>query len=282
MLAVVSASSFAGDPALRTAALDAGGGRAAVGDMTLDASLGALGGNGADATVKLKSGYAGQLYDLATLTVVANPTNVPEAGTRQLTVLAMYDDGTVGPLDSTPRWSVAWGPLTDVGAGGLVTAGIVYEDTPAAARATCESLEGTVVLLVLDSTPDNYGTYAADGLPDGWQVQNFGVDNPHGLAGADPDEDTVPNSGEYAGDTDPNDDTSYLRLTAVMPEGAAAVRVAWRGGRLATQYLERSTSLDAPDWRTIHTNLPPTSVDENHLDAAASGPTGFYRLRAVR
>ncbi len=282
VFAATIASAALADPALRTSVLDAGGGRVAGGAIVIDASLGDVSGIGVDDPVVLKAGYIGQLFDLAGLSVTANPTNVAEQATRQLAAAARYDDDTVGPLDGAVQWSVAWGPLTGVSGSGLATAGAVYQDTGAGARATCDGLVGTVALLVQDVNPDNYGLYAADGVPDAWQVSRFGVDNPNGVAGADPDNDTVPNSGEYAGDTNPSDDTSYLHLTAVAAEGASAVRVTWKGGQLATQVLERSPTLTAPDWTPIYTNLPPTPVEDDHLDAAAAGTAGFYRVRAVR
>jgi len=270
------------DPVLRTAVLDAGGGRVTGGDFVLDASLGDGGGIASAGAAVLKAGYAGQLYDLAGLSVTASPPSVVEGGTRQLAAAAGYDDGTAGPLDGTPLWSVVSGPLSGVSGSGLATAGPVWQDTPAAARATLGALTGSVALLVLNVDPDNYGLYAADGLPDQWQVESFGEENPDGVPAADPDEDDVPNSGEYAADTNPNDDTSYLRLTAVTPEGAAAMRVAWQGGVLATQYLERTLSLTAPDWRAIHTNPPPTLTVAEWLDTGAPASAAFYRLRAAR
>ncbi len=268
---------------LRTAVLDAGGGRVTGGGgIVLDASLGDVGGLSFQDAAMLKDGYAGQLYDLTGLSVTANPTNVPEGGTRQLAAGAGYDDGTAGPIDGTPSWSVVAGPLSGVNGSGLATAGAVHRDTSATARATMGVLTGCVALLVLNVNPDNYGLYAADGVPDDWQVDWFGEENPNGLAGADPDDDTVPNGGEYAGDTSPNDDSSYLRLTAVTPGGASAVRVAWQGGQMSTQYIERTISLTAPDWRAVHTNLPPTSIAADWLDVGADDAAAFYRLRARR
>ncbi len=270
------------DPVLRTAVLDGGGGRVAGGEIVLDASLGDGGGIASAGTATLKAGYAGQLYDLTGLSVTASPASVAEGATRQLTAAAGYDDGTVGPLDGTLLWSVVSGPLSGVSVSGLATAGPVWQATPATARATLGALRGTTTLTVLDTNPDNYGLYAADGLPDRWQVDAFGEENPDGVPAADPDEDDSPNSGEYAADTDPNDDTSYLRVTAVAAVGESAMRVTWQGGQLATQYLERTASLIAPDWRAVHTNPPPTLTAADWLDTAATAPACFYRLRAVR
>ncbi|MEI7898952.1 MAG: hypothetical protein WCK89_01780 [bacterium] len=282
LVGMLSASAL-GETALRTAALDAGGGRSAAGAVTLDASLGGVGGLGVQDATVLKSGYIGQLFDLSGLIVTASPTNVPEQGTRQLSAAAAYDDATAGALDGTPQWSVAWGPLTGVSGGGMATAGAVYQDTPASARAAFDGLQGTVALLVLDSTPDNYGLYAGDGLPDVWQVGYFGIDNADGLSAADPDHDTVPNRDEYQADTSPTNSASVLRMTSVASAGAAGVRVAWQGGVQAVQVLQRRPSLADGPWEDVMTNLPPTATAADWLDpAGATQGTGFYRVHASR
>ncbi len=41
-----------------------------------------------------------------------------------------------------------------------------------------QSTTGSLLLVVVDTDNDNFGAYAADGLPDGWQVANFGTNNP--------------------------------------------------------------------------------------------------------
>jgi len=278
----LAAATAAADTVMRTSVLDAGGGRSTAGDVVLDATLGGIGGLCANGSVTGKMGYAGQLYDAAGLTATASPTNVAEGGTRQLTAAAVNDDDTRGELDGTPQWAVAWGPLASVSGAGLASAGAVYRDTPAGARAVYEAKTGTVSLLVQDVNPDNYGLYASDGVPDGWQVDAFGEENPLGGGSADPDGDRVPNSGEYAGDTDPNDEDSFLGITAIAREGGTGARVWWQGGQQATQYVERSASLTGPAWRPVRTNLPPTAAFTNCLDPSASNAVFYYRIRAVR
>ena len=75
------------------------------------------------------------------------------------------------------------GPITGISASGLATAGVVYQDTPATAQGVYAGNTGTLGLTVLDALPDNYGSYAGDGLDDAWQNQYFGLNNPNAAPG---------------------------------------------------------------------------------------------------
>jgi len=69
----------------------------------------------------------------------------------------------------------------------------------------------------------------------------------------------------------------------VMLTGSA-VRVFWHGGAMAKQFLDRTVSLTASGetWRTILTNLPPTTVSTNFTDMMVTNKVQFYRIRAIR
>ena len=54
----------------------------------------------------------------------------------------------------------------------------MWEDTQATAGAAWGAVTGQLALTVLDTDPDNYGSYAGDGLDDDWQFNFFGPDNP--------------------------------------------------------------------------------------------------------
>jgi len=122
----------------------------------------------------------------------------------------------------------------------------------------------------------------ADGLPDEWEW-----DRARTLTGlapdADADGDGADNLAEYGADTDPFSASSLLLLTSIIPE-AGGMRVAWRGGQNAWQYLERSTNLSAgaEGWTAVYTNTPPTALSAEALDAAPAGEKAFYRVRAQR
>ena len=79
-----------------------------------------------------KSGYIGQLYEVAGLVVNATPvTTVNEGGTLQLSAAQLLDDATTLAVSgSSVAWSVASGPLTSISTTGLATASTVYQNTP--------------------------------------------------------------------------------------------------------------------------------------------------------
>lgn len=97
---------------------------------------------------------------------------------------------------------------------------------------------------------------------------------------ADPDGDGVPNIDEYSADTIPTDGGSYLRVTGIYPI-TGGMRLDWKGGVNADQFLEYRVDLGSGQWSTIHTNNAPTTVDGT-FDHGAVGTKGFYRLRVER
>jgi hypothetical protein len=105
----------------------------------------------------------------------------------------------------------------------------------------------------------------------------------HGVGEDYDDGDGVQAWKEYVADTDPTNPGSRLEITGIhmLPEG---LRVEWRGGNLATQYLQVLGNLGATSeqWSTILTNAPPTLTATNVIDAGATNQTLFYRIRAVR
>lgn len=265
--------------------LDSGGGRITVGAVTIDGSVGGIAGisTNAGAATQAKSGYAGQLYDLVSLQVTASPTSITEYATSQLDASGIFDDDTTGLLGGTASWSVVAGPLASISASGLATPTNVYENTLASGRATFDGCTGTVVILVVDSNPDDYGLYAADGLPDGWQVGYFGIGNADAAPGANPDSDAMANLAEFLADTNPTNGASILMVTNIA-SGPVGNTIYWRGGVLATQYVDRCTNLlDEPvQWVTVFTNVPPTSILTNFLDSSTNNVLCFYRIRAAR
>jgi hypothetical protein len=95
-------------------------------------------------------------------------------------------------------WSVVEGPLVAINRAGLATAASVYQDTPATAMAVYQGVGGRLPITVRNLTGDDFGSYAADGLPDTWQVLYFGESGIQTAAGADADSDGLTNLQEYA------------------------------------------------------------------------------------
>ncbi len=171
-----------------------------------------------------------------------------------MSVAAVLDDGTLlSPLADAVDWSVVSGSLSAISAGGVVSAGVVYADSPARVQAMFSGRSQVFDLTLLDTIPDNFGNFAGDGLPDGWQVQYLGVSGTNGGPELDPDFDGISNWLEYALNLNPS-------LVSTMP-----VATAVNGGVLEYHYqrskaalngglhfqVEWSDTLQAASWNSV-------------------------------
>lgn len=177
------------------------GKRAISASYTNDATVGGIAGVSAVAAPAetVKSGYIGQLYDVTGLTLTAASLTVNENATLQLGAWQALDDATFLAVPAIGvTWSVVSGPLASINASGLATAGIVYQNTAASAQGVyVGATSPPLALTVLNVNRDDFGLYASDGIDDQWQVGYFGLENPQGIAGANPDGDGLINLGEW-------------------------------------------------------------------------------------
>jgi hypothetical protein len=124
-------------------------------------------------------------------------------------------------------------------------------------------------------------------VTESWLTEHFG---PAGLGGYplntvgpqdDPDGDTVSNLNEFISGTDPNNDASYLRITALSPPdpmtGALITFGDTAAGRLYN--LESSTNLLAGSWDTVRTNVAGFAGAMWLNDPRPLVPTRFYRIK---
>lgn len=223
--------------------LDAGGGRSGGGGYAMDGSIGGIGGVATGGGVILKSGFIGQLSEVTNLVLNAAPAAAAEGAISQLSGLAGLDDGSVVALaGSSIVWSVAY-PVSAIGADGRATLGPVYADASGAVTGRYLGGSGSVVVWVLDANPDDFGLYAGDQIPDSWQVQHFGVNNPGGQ-GAATNATGRSNLYAYSADLDPNDPGSQFEILAasnappvfslcVLASSNRQYRLAWTTNMLA-------------------------------------------------
>ncbi len=125
---------------------------------------------------------------------------------------------------------------------------------------------------------------ASLGTPE-WWLASYGLTN-----GTSDEEELLDGDGddilawmEWVCDTDPTNGNSVLKITNIAVDGSGA-QVDWKGGVLATQYLERRTNLlSGSSWMAIFTNVPPTSISTNFNDVGVTNSTSvFYRIKAQR
>lgn len=232
-----------------------------------------------------KHGYIGQLYDVRSLVLSANPTNVDEGTARQLAARADLDDATVLDVSSSSvTWSLLNGPILSISAAGLATAATVYEDTPAQVQGAWLGRVASLGVLVRNVGNDDFGTYAGDGINDAWQVQYFGVGNPNAGPGGDPDSDGQNTGYEYVVGTNPVDGDSFFRFRIERVPGQPTHRDLIFNprvpGRIYT--VQYKLDLNAPGFVDLGgiatTDIGPTRTV---TDLNAIETNKFYRVHVV-
>lgn len=273
------------DYSLAPGAVDSGGLRGISANYTLNGS--AMAGNaGASANYTARTGFAGQLLDavgaLATaIRITAAPPTVNEVSTRQLNASLLYDDNTTTPLAAgSLSWRVVSGPLTGISPTGLATAAAVYQDSPAVVRGTWQIFTATLDLTVINTLPDNFRTYAGDGLPDDWQVQYFGIDNPLAAPLLDPDGDCWDNRFEYNACLVPTDplSTFSMRISDVTGGGH---QVNFSPRLAGCEYTLMGSS-DLTLWAPVEGTITDAGTVRTILDPAGAGQRRFYFIQVQR
>jgi hypothetical protein len=287
-IALLSASNSANanDYSLITGSFDQGGGRGTSSDYELIGSLSSSAGEvlqSADYT--LYPHLPGQLYTPVEMQITAAPAAMAENGTKQLAATQVMDDDTTLPVPAAEvTWLVLSGPVTSISAAGVAQAGSVYENTAASVQGSASGVSGTLNLTVLDSIPDNFGSYAGDGLPDGWQVQTMGLSGNKGGPALDPDGDGLSNLMEYALGLDPVLQSTLPASTMLnsgnMEFTYTRSKTAITGG---TQFqVQWSDTLEAASWNGSGVSEQILSDDGTHQQVKATLPAGSAGRRFVR
>jgi hypothetical protein len=269
-------------------ATDAGGQRAASASYTHSASFGGIAGISIVAAParSVKHGYLAQLFDVTGLVVNAAAPSVHEGATLQLAAWQLLDDATflAAPAASV-SWSVVSGPMVGIDASGLVTAGLVFQNTPATVQGILAGNLGSLNLTVLEAIGDNFGLYAGDGLGDDWQVQHFGEGNPLAAPALDPDGDGQTNAFEFIAGLTPTDAASVFRLrlesVAAQPTHKRLIFRPRFPDRTYT--VQARPSLLTGTFAPLGSSTFSDSGDERTVtDQSAIGPAKFYRVEITK
>ncbi len=278
---------FSANYSVFTESADGGGRRAASASYTNDGSASGVTGisTAAAPTRTAKSGYIGQLYDVSGLLLNSAPPDVNETGTLQLAAWQLLDDATLLTTDANAvTWGIVVGPISDITAAGLATAGPVSQNTSAAVSGTFGGFTGSLNLSVLDSIPDNFGAYAGDGLGDDWQVQNFGENNPLAAPALDPDGDGQTNQFEFTAGLIPNDPASvfHLRIEAV-PGQPSRRNIIFRPRLIGRTYMVQARSgLAGGDWVPLNQSAESDTGDVRTVTDLNAAGTKFYRVEITK
>lgn len=262
---------------------DSAGRRTTSATYSNEASLGGITGLSTVAVPaeSLKAGYIAQLYDITGLTLTPAGAGVAESDTIQLGAQFVLNDATFLAIPATNvTWSVLNGPLTGISAGGLATAGIVYQDTAATVQGIHSDFTATLGLTVTNNFPDNFGTYAADNIADDWQVLYFGLNNPVAGPAFDPDGDGFDNLFEYNACLVPTDALSFLSMTINDTAGGGhSVTFSPRQPDCTYSLLG---SNDLSLWAPVNGTITDDGGIRTILDSAGTGARRFYRLDVQR
>ena len=208
------------------------------------------------------------------------PASLPEDSfaNNAISVRVNMDDGTHAVFAEVPASSP---PLVQFFTGGSYETGAVIEDT--VVPLTMPWFWGRVLtgsITINNANPDNFGLYAADGIPDLWQKSFFGLENPLGIASADPDGDNQNNRFEFLSGYSPADGAAFLRLS-VTGKSPTEANLALSRVLSTTRYIiEESTTLGAaPDpWSDAATLEPATTQDDFPFSLPSPVPENFFRV----
>jgi hypothetical protein len=274
---------------LATDTTDAGGTRASSAAYTHDGSVGGVVGISAVSTPAetAKHGYLGQLYEVTGLALSSDPpAEVDEEATAQLAAWHLLDDASYLAVNANSvAWSVVTGPLTGISATGLTTAGTVYQDSPATVRGVYGGFAGTLELTVLDSDPDNYGSYAGDELADSWQNRYFGLNNPNAGPLMDPDGDGQNNAFEFTAGLIPTDALSRFLLRVEPVAGQPTHKRLIFSPRFddRTYDILTSTTLAGDSWTALTGGtVSDDDTERTVIDPNASEKEKFYRVQVSK
>ena len=195
---------------------------------------------------------------------------------------SFWSDATRSAADPAEiAWTVLSGPLTLGNASAW--AAPVWADAPAVVQGRLEGQAGTVSLLVRDTQADNFGAYAHDGLPDAWQVQWFGQNNPLAAPDADPSGCGRTNRFSYLAGLNPLDPQARFFVHVSPPADPAGPATVTFGpvspGRLYTVEACDGPALGA--WQAVASaaTAGPGETQRVVPDAASPAPKRIYRVR---
>jgi hypothetical protein len=143
------------------------------------------------------------------------------------------------------------------------------------------NVEAFVKTDTMRSGPDSDG----DGIPDQWELWKVG--NLTNLtATGDFDGDGISDKGEYASDTQPNDNHSYLFITRFMTDKGTNAQITWSSEQTRLYRIgERTAMTNGAPWNDSSLGLippDPSPALETMRALAVSATQRFYRVKAIR
>lgn len=211
-VAPLHAQSTGGPYSITGGSMSSCGGRTQSASYRNDFTSGATSyGSSSSSKYSSAGGFSSTIRDFVEF--VTGPGELSEGASVQLGLFQKLDDSTLIAADEAGDvWETVSGELI-VASGGFASAPAVYEDRTSQVRVTSGGTITNGSVIVRNTDDDDFGIYAADGLADSWQVDNFGLDNPDAAPTRDPDGDGQDNAFEFTAGLVPTDAASRFRLT---------------------------------------------------------------------
>jgi len=254
-------------------------------DYSANSVIGGNGGIAAEADSVIKNGFAGQLYEVASINLSATPETVNEGDTRQISANILLDDDSILVLQNTDNaWNINGWPLAFINQDGMVTADYVYETATGTVYAAYNTCTGHLSLAVLDIEPDNYGSYAYDGLADKWQVAHFGINNPSAAPQEDPDFDGQDNRYDGLVGTEPTNSTSRFAMQiSNVNTNDSQMDILFNPTFTDRNYIVYKTEdITSDTWTNMTAFTESTNgTDRTVRDLNATNNSSFYRVQVI-
>jgi hypothetical protein len=223
--------------------------------------------------------------------------NGPTSGTTNSMIMTHTNNAVL-----TWNWKTQYSLALTAGVHGVVSASSVWWDAGSTAVATATPdihfhfnvWTGTVSsvtnpLPILMNIPHSIvalfdPNLATNSTPEWWLASfNLTGQTYDAQALGDDDGDGVLTWQEFFADTTPTNALSFLAFSGINVR-TSSVELAWHGGILATQFLEKAAMLTGTQsvWQSAFTNLPPTPVSITITNPPGTNNPFFYRIRAVR
>jgi hypothetical protein len=264
--------------------IDGGGGHASSANYTMDSSVGGVAGISSGAADTAKNGYIGQLTEVVSVTITAQPNTVGVGSTTQLSGTATLDDSTVTSL---PGSDVSWSspnepyPVASISGSGVLIPADVYAPTPAVVDGYYLGATSNTILEVF--APDSIG----DGIPDWWRQAYFGAATPtnsHDCATCDADGTGQNNFFKFVAGLNPTNPASVFVLTVAPVAGQPTQKTLTYGPILVgfgqTYMVQFATNLVGAAYATLTTTGALTTIGSqvSVTDTQATQTQKFYRV----
>ncbi len=226
-------------------------------------------------------GYVGQFPNVVGFVTDSGSTSVSELSAVDMRGYLLLSDATRERVDGSQIvWSIQGGPLQRNALSGQLRTDAVFADTTAQISGAFAGFAATSSILVRDTIPDNFGSYANDGLPDDWQVYYFGQNNPLALPSADASGTGQSNLFKYLAGLNPLDPNA--RFTVETDSDSAGARTVTFGPVVnGRDYIVEFISDPASG---VWTPLPSASLSISDgrgvvIDSAPSATQRLFRVR---